>query len=163
MLDYNRAINAVVEAIHRHNTTTASPDLSYGLSSRVETVEANDPGAFYGRSDRLPAVIVNLESKSQSIEQIGVFPTTGTQIRRATVNYEVWGVFQRAAVSTRKEEALADKWRFADNIEAVLAKNFQFSGTALQITAIDADFTPRAENDLTEVFRLRVQVEYMYR
>jgi hypothetical protein len=164
MLDYNACINSVVEALERFNTTSAGDfDLSAGLSTRVRTIAAGDPEMMNGRGDKFPAVIVNLASKTQDINQLGVHPATGTQTRFALVDYDVWCMYKKEGHSKTDAELMADSWRFSDNVENVLAKNFTFSGTALCITAIDADFTPKNENTLIEISKIRLQARYMYR
>ena len=130
--DYEANITAVRNALRTQNTTTANPDLSSGLTTRVQTVEIDDPEVSGVQWRDLPAVYVRLGSASEEAAGLGPSGPLTTNVRKfKEVTYEVSGLYHKEGAAQATRDVMTEVYRLAENIEGVFQREYQLSGTAL--------------------------------
>jgi len=72
-IDYNSKISTLVGLLQAHNTTTASPDLSGSLTTRIQTITTAEPDVSGQRHGFYPYVSVELSNANEEETQIGAF------------------------------------------------------------------------------------------
>lgn len=136
---YQDNITAVVNALRDHNTTTASPDLSDGVSSRIKDVHSNHPRVFGIRYDLLPAIFVWTEGANEDYASLGNTGVTGNR-KQKDVRYNVLGIYRKEGGVTPHADALEEMYRLAGNIESVFEQEYDLSGTALWCNPASTEF-----------------------
>ena len=116
-VDYVEKVAKVVSILGAFNTTTASPDLSASMTSRVANIYNDDPNIRGLRVDQGPALYVSINRGSQEETQIGDFANRRKEI---TISYDIHGALKREGFSTTHETTLTDFYQMASNLEAVL-------------------------------------------
>lgn len=157
--DYVTKITTLVNLLKAHNTTTASPDLSSSLTTRIQTITTAEPDATGQRHGFYPYVSVELISAEEEETQIGSF-TNRRKIKTAT--YNIWGFYKKEGISKSQSQQLTDFYQMANNVEAVLKRESDLSGTALHVDVVSTDFTERRENDFIKVLKVVTSVKYIY-
>lgn len=137
--DYEANITAIKNALVAYNTTTANPDLSSGLTTRVQNVYINDPETVNIRADEFPAIFIRTISKQEDFGSIGAPGPTGVK-KNANVIYEVIGLYQKDGFHTSHEAALTEIYRLAENIEGVFQAEHRLSATALWVNPARTEF-----------------------
>lgn len=158
-IDYVAKVSTFVDLLRAHNTTTASPDLSASLSTRIQTITAAEPDMSGSRHGFYPLVMVELARGSEEETQIGDF--TGRR-KIKTITYNVWGFYKKEGISKNQSQQLTDFYQMGSNLEAVIKRESSFSGTALHVQLVDTDFTERRENNMIRVIKLETSVKYFY-
>ena len=159
--DYVERIKNVINVLTDHNTTTASPDLSASITTRVQSVINDDPNIQGIRGDRTPAIFVSIDSASEEETQMGANFTN--RKKEKTVNYDIHGIYKKEGFSATHETHLTDFYQLANNVEAVLKKEATLSGTALHIENVNTDFkSEQADNTYIKVFKISFSVRYFY-
>ena len=159
-IDYVSKIKTVVDILDSHNTTTASPDLSASLTTRVVDVYNDDPNITGGRNTKFPSVWVTIQNATEEETQIGRFDN---RRKEKDITYEIMGVYKRDGWSETHENLMKDFYQLASNVEAVIKKESTFSGTALHVGIVNTDFkTEYAEQTWMKVFRIQMEVKYFY-
>jgi hypothetical protein len=155
--DYDTNLNAVVNALKNYNSAGSSPDLSDGLSERINNVNilASDPELNKPRADRLPAIYVMISDKEETPEALGATGVSGTK-KRATVRYDIFGIFGKYGGHSPHSELLTDIYKLAKNIEGVFQAEYDLSNTALWCHPVSTEFSPAI--DLGEGFAKAVLV-----
>lgn len=128
--DYEANLNAVKNCLEAHNTTTASPDLSSGLTTRVKNVFIDDPDIASFQWDDLPIIFIRLQQATE--EAAGLGPT-GPSLYRKTkeAQIELVGMYMRDGAYTNSRSHYTELYRLAENLEGVFQAEFTLSGTAL--------------------------------
>lgn len=137
--DYEASVNAVVSNLLAHNTTTASPDLSSGLTARVRTVRVDDPEVAATKYGDLPAVFVRIQSGEEEAAGLGGTGPAGVQ-KFKTVVYEVVAMYPRDGAHTDLPDHIDESYRLAENIEGVFQAEFRLSSTAMWCHPERTDF-----------------------
>lgn len=128
--DYEANVDAVENALTNRNTTTASPDLSSGLTTRVRTVRVDDPEVTAIQWNELPAVLVRVQSAEEEAAGLGGTGPTGVR-KFKTATYEVIGLYPRDGAGGLNRNHMTEIYRLAENVEGVFQAEYQLSGTAL--------------------------------
>jgi len=164
--DYSINLIAVTQALKDYNTTTASPDLSDGLSERInnDNILATDPELVKPRADRLPAVYVIIARKSESASSIGMTGTTGVK-KQALVEYEIFGIFGKYGGHSPHSELLTDVYKLAKNIEGVFQAEYKLSNTALWCNPISTEFSPALDigEGFAKAVLIKLEASYFFR
>jgi hypothetical protein len=149
-LDYASKLTALYNVISNANTTTAAVNLSTGLDSKVQLVSKADPAIVNLKNYQFPAVFCNIESKTEDFDGIGG-TGAGKALKSAEVTYRVVGLYKKYGASTSGEDLLADVYKLADNIEAVIREEYTLSGTASWCQPESTDFIGPFEGEGTLV------------
>ena len=137
--DYEANVAAVKSVLDAHNTTTASPDLSSGLTTRVKAVYVDDPDVVSVQWTQLPAVYIRIQQGEEEAASLG--PTGPTSnFKTKWVNYEVIGLYLKDGVSTAHSSLLTQSYRLAENLEGVFQTKLTLSGTALWCHPVTTSF-----------------------
>lgn len=160
--DYNTNINAVRQALVDHNTVTASPDLSAGLTHRVKTIKIFDPEITAQKMSTYPAVYVRLITKDEEYTSLGATGSAGNK-KQAEVAYDVMGYYLREGIVKQQEDLLNEIYNLAENVEGVFQAEFRLSNTALWCNPQTTDFSPPISGgEDTWVKSMRVELKAMY-
>jgi hypothetical protein len=158
-IDYVSKINTFIQLLSAHNTTTATPDLSASLTTRIQTITAAEPDLIGSRHGFFPLIMVELANANEEETQIGDF-TNRRKIKDVTFN--VWGFYKKEGISKNHSQQLTDFYQMASNIESVLKRESSLSGTALLVSPVSTSFTERRENNLIKVLKIETSVRYFY-
>ena len=158
-IDYIQKANTFADVLRAFNTTTAAPDLSSSLTTRIASITVADPRMVGARRGDFPFVCVNIARASENETQIGDF--SGRR-KEKNINYEIWGFYKKEGLSKPSTANMLDTYQMASNLEAVIKRNGTFSGTALHVGIVDTDFTQYEENNVIKVLKIDVQVRYFY-
>lgn len=161
--DFEANLAAVVNALNAYNTTTANPDLSSGLSTRVQNVYANDPAFTPARGDAYPAIYAWVMDKRESYESLGSPGPTGN-LKRGSVTYGLMGLYRKEGATSQHQEALTQLYRFAENIEGVFQAEFRLSSTALWCNPTRTEFGVVARDGTwIKAVMIELEAEYLFR
>lgn len=164
--EYVANINAILNVLKNHNTTTASPDLSNGLSERVDNdnIINSDPELVTPRADRLPAIYVMIANKDEEAAGLGATGVSGVR-KHATVEYDIFAIYGKYGGGNAHSDLLTDVYKFAKNIEGVFQQEYKLSNTALFCHPKTTEFSPAI--DLGEGFAkailIRLEASYHFR
>lgn len=140
--DYEANISAITNAFtgtSSYNTTTANPDLSSGLTTRVRNVYRTDPSIVDMRAHIYPAIFVRVNGKKEEFAGLGA--TGPTQARKlAVVHYDVIGFYMKDGASSSQQNVMLELERLAENMEGVLQAEYTLSGTAMWCQPVSTDF-----------------------
>lgn len=162
--DYEANIGAVYQCLTDHNTTTATPDLSSGLTTRVQNIYKNDPAIVGMRGDIYPAIFVRVNRKSEDFAGLGGTGVSGTR-KLATVDYDVIGFYRKDGAHGKQETVLTELERLAENMEGVFQQEYTLSGTAMWAQAIETQFYGPFSNGEVwiKAIVLSLQAKYHFR
>lgn len=158
-IDYNSKISTLVGLLQAHNTTTASPDLSGSLTTRIQTITTAEPDVSGQRHGFYPYVSVELSNANEEETQIGAF-SNRRKIKNITFN--IWGFYKQEGISKNQTQLLSNFYQMASNIEAVLKAESTMSGTALFVQPISTSFSERRDNNLIKVLKIETSISYFY-
>ena len=164
--NYITNLNAVVQALKDYNTTTASPYLSDGLSTKIDNdnILKTDPEISPPRADRLPAIYVVIRSKEESSTSIG--PTGPNGVKKgAVIEYEIYGIFGKYGGHSPHSELLEDIYKMAGNIEGIFQAEYDLSNTALLCNPVSTEFSPSIDigEGFAKAVLIRLEAHYMFR
>jgi len=137
--DYVTNLTAVKTALENHNTTTASPDLSSGLTKRVTTISTSDPEVTSVRNLVLPAVFVRISRGSSEFASLGITGPSGDK-KFKNVTYDVIALYHKDGSHTKHEDLLTETYNLARNIEGTFEAEPKLSNTALWVNPESTDF-----------------------
>ncbi len=158
-IDYVAKINNFIDLLRSHNTTTATPDLSVSLTTRIQTITAAEPDVSGSRHGFYPQIMVELGRAEEDETQIGDF---AGRRKIKTILYNVWGFYKKEGISKNQSQQLTDFYQMASNLEAVIKRESSFSGTALHVGPVNTDFSERRENNVIKVLKIETSVKYFY-
>ena len=157
---------AIINVLKNHNTTTATPDLSDGLSERVknDNIVINDPELSQTRSDRFPAIYVMINTKDEEYEGIGATGVGGAK-KRATLSYDIFAIFGKYGSHSSHTNLLTDVYKFAGNIEGVFQQEYTLSNTALWCNPTVTEFSPATDigEGFVKAVLIRLEADYIFR
>lgn len=162
--DYESNVTAMQTVLRNANTTTASPDLSSGLTTRIRNITINDPEVIAVQWDDLPAIYLRIQNSDETFATLGnTGPTANTKFKEAT--YEVIGMYIRDGAHTAHSTMLLEVYRLAENLEGVFQANLTLSGTALWCNPIDTNFGAfqLGEGVRVKGFVTTVKAKYLFR
>lgn len=137
--NYGDNIQAVLNCLNDHNTTTATPYLSLSLTSKVVTIDDGDPGVSSLRADDYPAIFVRVKNASEEYGELGpTGPARGKKMKN--VIYEIIALYQREGKISPHDAQKRELYTLARNIEGVFQQEYTLSGTSLFCNAGDTDF-----------------------
>lgn len=139
--DYETNITAVKNNLLAHNTTTANPDLSSQLISRVKNIYVSNPDVVMVRWQELPAIYIRAQTGEEAAAGLGdTGPLSSNVMKFKEVLYEIIGMYPRDGAHTGNAAHETEMYRMAENIEGVFQRQFQLSGTALWCHPERTDF-----------------------
>lgn len=159
--DYRTNITAIKTVLDAANTTTASPDLSGSLTTRVKNVYLNDPEIVDMRGDIYPAIFIRVNKKDENFEGLGATGPNGA-LKRADVSYDVIGFYRKDGVNSTHASALSELDKLAQNMEAVFERDFTLSGTALYCQPVTTEFLGPFGGDNMWIKGVRVELSARY-
>jgi hypothetical protein len=129
-LDIGAIKTAFKTAFDAANTTTASYDLSTGLTDRVKSVFTVMPNTENMNAGVLPAITIWTESKT--VDMRNICKNQLTAKRQATAIFNVAGVLWNSNFSNAETD-LADNdiEKLMENIEEILRRNDTLGNTVL--------------------------------
>lgn len=137
--DYETNVTMLKTLLDAHNTTTATPDLSSGLTTRVRNVFINDPEVVAIRWNDLPAVFIRIQSSEEEAAALG--PTGPSRAHKTkNADYEIIGLYVKDGANSAHSAALTEIYRLAENLEGVFQQEFNLSSTALWCHAASTNF-----------------------
>ena len=128
--DYEANLTAVRNCLTNHNTTTASPDLSSGMTTRIRNIVIDDPEVAAVQWDDLPGVFIRMQQATEEGAGLGATGPTG-QRKAKEAQIELIGMYPRDGAHTSHRSHLTEVYRMAENLEGVFQAEFTLSGTAL--------------------------------
>lgn len=138
--DYIRVVDAVVSVLEAANTTTSNAYLSSSMSTAVVTISDSDPEIVNLAHLKLPGVFVRIAGKQGDFGSLGETGPTGNK-REGDLDIEIIGIVRKTGILNSHKNLLRDAYKLAQNIEAVIEKNFTLSGTALWCNPGDTSFS----------------------
>lgn len=146
-LDYNANLTAIKTIFTTFNDTTATVDLSGGLTVRIEdrNIRVADIDTVSLRAQDFPLLFIRVSSKEEDHETIGNTGLSGGR-KSAIVSYDVVGMTRKDGAHNTNDELSADVYQLAENIEAVIRENITLSGTASWSNTPNTTFTGAFEN-----------------
>lgn len=166
--DYSTNLQAIINALKNYNSAGSSPDLSDGLSDRInnDNILASDPDIDWTakRADRLPAIYVMIARADESGATIGLTGTTGVR-KEKRVEYEVFGIFGKSGGYSPHSELLIDVYKLAKNIEGVFQAEVKLSNTALYCNPVSTEFSPAIDvgDGFAKAVLVRLEAKYLFR
>jgi len=163
MFDYDSKLDAVINALKTYNTTTASPDLSASMTSRIDSdnIFAYEPDNASLRGDRYPAIYASLVGADEEFIDIGETGSTRAS-KYKTVTFAVVGLYKKEGFASDYSALPPEIFNMARNIEAVFRKELTLSGTAMWCGVTKTDFTPAIGNGETWVKGVVIELEAKY-
>lgn len=139
--DYHANVTAVRNALLTQNTTTANPDLSSQLTTRVRNIHVMNPDVAMIRWNELPSIYVRVQSGNEEAAGLGpTGPLTSNVQKFKEVVYELIGIYQRDGARTELDDHEVEIYRLAENMEGVFQREYTLSGTALWCHPERTDF-----------------------
>ena len=154
--DYVEKIKNIVNIFEDHNTSTASPDLSASMSSRVVSIINDDPDIDGRRSDQSPVLYVTLDNATEEETQLGADFTN--RKKEKTVTYEIHGCYKKEGFSKQHIDHLTDFYQMANNVEAVIKAESTLSDTALHVEVVETDFKERPTQTYWKIFKTTINM-----
>lgn len=143
--NYVDNMDAIVNVLTAHNTTTASPYLSEGLSTVVSTIEDRDWEVQQFRNHDAPGVFVRIANKDEDFGSLG--DTGPTKNRKmAEVTYQVLGMYKKDGLVQEHADLQRMVYTLARNIEGVFQAEMTLSNTALFCNVVRTDFSGSFQN-----------------
>lgn len=159
--DYEANIGAVYNALLNANTTTASVDLSSGLTSRVKNVYKNDPAVTSVRADSYPCIFVRITSKDEDFGSLGATGVAGNK-KLATCSFDVIGLYHKDGVAGAHATVLNEVYKLAENIEGVFQNNLTLSNTAMWCNPKRTEFFGPFQSEGVFVKGVLIQLDARY-
>lgn len=165
--DYESNIAAVINALKGYNTTTSSPDLSSGLTTRLDNANILQGNLeIQGvQSVKLPAIYVRVIEAGEEPAGIGETGPTGAQ-KFKTARYEIVGLYRREGIGTPISSLMTEVYRLAENIEGVYQKELDLSNTALWCHTVETTFSTPLQHDTgawVMGVRMNLEARYLFR
>lgn len=159
--DYAGNLTAVYNALRDYNTTTATPDLSANMTTRVKNLYLNDPTIVGLRADIYPAIFVRINTKDENFAGIG---STGPARARkeGVAHYDVIGYYRKDGAYTQNQTVMVELERLASNIEGVFQQETSLSATALWCQAVKTNFYGPFQNNEMWIKAVVVELEAHY-
>ena len=159
--DYSGNLSAVYNALRDYNTTTANPDLSASLSTRVANIYKNDPSIIGLRGDIYPAVFVRVNSKTEDFAGLGTTGYAGAR-KEAEASYDIIGFYRKDGAVSTQGSVLVNLAKLAGNIEGVFQQEINLSGTALWCQPEDTNFYGPFQTDEVWIKAVVVNLKAKY-
>lgn len=162
-------INAVVQALKDHNTTTASPYLSQSLTSGQMTqasIKIGDPDIETIQGARYPCIFVRVAKLQDAFAGIGRPGSATTNVRKqATVTYDVVGIYHKDGGHASFESLMKETYKFARNICGAFNAEFTLSNTALWCQPAMTSFSEPVnyQGGWAKGFLIELEATYLYR
>lgn len=168
MFEFKTNLTSIINVLKDHNTTTASPDLSGSLTSRIvsENILADDPEIVNVRADALPAIFVRINKKDENFSGIGNPGSASNRVRKeCDVLYDIIAMYRKEGGYTQNQNVMDELYTMTRNIESVLNSECQLSNTALWSQPISAEYFPPMQIDGSWVKTVLIQLKahYLYR
>lgn len=162
--DYEANITAVYNVLANSNTTTATVDLSSGLTSRVKNIYKNDPATTSIREDSYPCIFVRISSKNEEFASLGGTGPGGNK-KRATCVFDVIGLYHKDGAITAHSTVLNEVYKLAENIEGVFQQEYTLSQTALWCNPRRTEFFGpfQSEGVMVKGVLIELEGDYLFR
>lgn len=166
--EYSTNLTSVYNVLKAHNTTTASPDLSASLTTRIldENILMTDPEIVMQRGDRLPAIFLRISNKDEEFQGIGKTGNTSDRVRKKGIlTYDIIGFYGKEGGHDSHANVMTEIYAMARNIEGVFHKEFDLSGTALWCNPMSTDFFGpfQISGSWVKTVFIKVQASYLFR
>lgn len=165
--EYVTNITAVRQVLLDHNTTTATPDLSADLVTRIGTTTSiviGDPETQMVRFDDYPAIYIRVADKEE--EAAGLGETGPARARKtANVTYDIIGLLGKESGIASHASVTTDLYRMARNIEGVFQQESNLSTTALWCHPSRTEFAAPLDiqGSLVKAVLIEVEARYHFR
>ena len=161
--DYEANAVAVRNVLLDHNTTTATPDLSSGLTTRIANIDINDPEVINLRASKYPVVFIRPGSKDEDFASLGNTGPSASH-KRGDMLWEIIGLYRKDGGHTQHSDVTIEIMRLAENIEGVFEAELTLSGTALWCNPSRTDFrNPYSDDVLIKGVTIELQARYHFR
>ena len=161
--DYEANVTAVRNALRTQNTTTANPDLSSGLTTRVQTIEIDDPEVSGIQWRDLPAVYVRVSSADEDMASLGAPGPLTTNVQKLkNVTYEISGLYHKEGAAQLTRDTMTELYRLAENIEGVFQREYRLSNTAMWCNPKASQFGQGVLGDGTRIKGVLVTLDARY-
>ena len=160
---YETNTAAIVNILQNAATTTATVNISEGLTSAITTTSIfnDDPEVKIRPGFSYPAIFVRTISKTEEFGGLGL--TGSTRARKfATVIYEITGFYRRDGISATHAPLLIETQKFAENIEGALREEPTLSGTALWSQPISTEIGAAVGENNVWIKGIQIQLEAKY-
>ncbi len=127
IIDYNAITNAFTDVFKAANTTTASYDLSTGLTKRVQEITNDDLFVEPKFKAKYPIISVFLDSKREDIKDFG----SGTKQGR-----NIYLEFSVVCVLENFKEAEKELWVLVKNVDAIIRENVALANYATDVQVL---------------------------
>ena len=167
MFDYADKIDAVVTVLRAHNTTTASPDISANLTTRIndDSIVGDDPEIRGIRNDEFPAIFVRIATGDEDFEGIG--PTGGTTgaFKSKDILFHVFAMYRREGAAQTNAATMRELYNLVRNIEGALRVEYKLNNTALYSQPKSSDFLGpfTDETGWIKIGRIELEARYHFR
>lgn len=162
--EYETNTTAVIDALKSYNTTTSNPDLSSGLTTRIDNdnIQLRDFEILGQQTINLPAVFVRVVNADEEFMSLG---TTGPSKahKLKTVQYQILAIYRREGIYSSHSELLTETYRLAENIEGVFQAELTLSNTALWCNPRRTEFSSAYEFGGSWEKAVLVELEAKYR
>lgn len=164
---YETNTSAVIQALLDYNTTTATVDLSSGLTTRIsnDNIKLFDMEVGGYQSRNLPAVFVRAINSDEEFASMGETGPTGSH-KFKTVVYHIFGVYRREGITSSHSDLLTETYRLAKNIEGIFQKELNLSDTALWCNPRRTEFTaptPFGDGSWAKGVLVELEARYFFR
>lgn len=168
--DYKSNLDAIKNMLTDNNSATSSPDLSANLTTRVSNNNIIIASQFRQRStwrgDRFPALFIDIISDEADFENISP-PGIGSSnaLRGNITQILIVGFMGKEGLHNADSVFIQDAQYLAQNIDAIIAKEYTASGTALFIKRAATNFEGEFDIDgsFVNAFSVEIEGKYLYR
>lgn len=122
VIDYRAKIDAISNLLTAANTTTASYDLSTGLTKRVQKIIKGDPAQIPNQLNLYPCIFIQLETKTESLQSIG--HSNYNLKRKADIS---WGIFAYVYHGSGSDDSDKEVQKLSENIEEIFRRNIKIA------------------------------------
>ncbi len=163
-LDYAAKLDAVVAVLQAHNTTTASPDLSANLTSRLAntSIVADDPEIRGIRNYDYPAIFVRIGPSTEEFEGIGPSGGGAGAFKRKDITFHVFAMYRREGANASDADTMRELYNLVRNIEDTFRTEYQLNNTALFSQPRSSDFLGPFSDETGWIKIGRVELEARY-
>lgn len=147
-LDYKTKIAGLKAIFVAANTTTASVDLSSGLTTRIsdDSIFTKDIETASIRATDFPCIFIRATDKSEEFATLGA-TGNANNYKQADITYQIVGMYRKEGAWSDNASLLDEVYVLASNIESVLRNNATLGGTALWAQPESTSFTSPMENN----------------
>lgn len=165
--DFESRLTNIVNALKDYNSSTSSPDLSAGLTTRVDddyiipTKSSRIRPAW--RGDKFPAIFVRVPEATVDFTTLGGLSGVTGAKREMIVKYDIVGFMGLEGGHKSFETLETDMRVLAKNISAIFRAENDGSGTALWVAPIFYNFDfEEVDGALIGAVLVELEAKYLF-